>query len=266
MVVISLTLAALPNGCATPPPQDDPEAVAAYKETNDPLEPMNRAIFDFNITLDEYVLRPIAWGYREVLPLTIRNMVRNFLNNLQTPVILANDIFQAEWDRAGNTAIRGAMNTTLGFGGVADIASEMGFPRHSEDFGQTLAVYGADSGPYLMLPFLGPSNPRDAAGFVVDIFLDPLTYFDIPFEYRAGEPGTDAVSLRARNFEAIDELQRTSLDYYAAVRSLFWQRRKDQIHNGRPPTENKSSMNTHDHAGTELGRTPMPTPMNDGRS
>ena len=231
----------LATGCATPPPADDPEALAAYNEANDPLEPMNRAIFEFNTTADRYVLRPIAWGWKEAVPLGIRNMIRNFLDNLKTPVIFANDILQWEWERAGYTAIRGIMNSSLGFGGVADIATDMGFPRHTEDFGQTLAVYDLDSGPYLMLPFFGPSNPRDVVGRGVDIVIDPLTWANIPTEWSLGATGTDVVDLRARNFDAINELERTSLDYYATVRSLFWQRRKDEINNGQVPSDEEST-------------------------
>lgn len=238
-----LVVSVLSAGCATPPPDDDPEALAAYREANDPLEPMNRAIFDFNNSLDQYFLRPLAWGWKEGVPLGLRNIVRNIVDNLKTPVILANDIFQLEWERAGNTTARGIMNTLLGFGGAADLASEMGFPRHTEDFGQTLAVYDLGPGPYLMLPFFGPSNPRDILGRGVDIFLDPTSFVNIPIEFTAAIRAADVIDFRARNFNQIDELQRTSLDYYATLRSLFWQRRKDEINNGRTPSDDQSSSN-----------------------
>ena len=148
------------------------------------------------------------------------------------------------------------MNSTLGFGGVADIASEMGFPRHTEDFGQTLAVYDTGSGPYLMVPFLGPSNPRDLVGRGVDTLIDPLTWANIPTEWSIGATATDIVDTRARNFSAIDELERTSLDYYATVRSLFWQRRKSEINNGRTPSDNQSSSSLLDELEREMNADP----------
>lgn len=251
-----LVVSMLATGCATPPPADDPEALAAYREANDPLEPMNRAIFDFNTTLDRYFLRPVAWGWKEGVPLPIRNIIRNFIDNLKTPVIFVNDVFQWEWDRAGYTAIRGIMNSTLGFGGVADIASDMGFPRHSEDFGQTLAVYDTGSGPYLMVPFLGPSNPRDLLGRGVDTVVDPLTWANIPTEWSIGATATDIVDGRARNFSAINELERTSLDYYATVRSLFWQRRKSEINNGRTSSDIEPGSSLLDDLERELNAEP----------
>ncbi len=142
----------------------DPEARAAYLEASDPLEPLNRAIFSFNLTLDKAILRPIATVYNAALPDPVRDGVRNFLNNLRTPIILANDVLRGEIGRAGDTVGRFLLNSTLGVGGLFDIASELGFDFHNEDFGQTLAVWGIGEGPYLMLPIFGPSNPRDAVG------------------------------------------------------------------------------------------------------
>lgn len=223
----------LVSGCATPPPADDPEAMEAYREANDPLEPLNRVMFEFNITLDRYFLRPVAYVYKETLPGSLRFVIRNFLDNLKSPVIFANDILQGEFSRAGYTLIRATMNSTLGFGGLGDIANDAGFPRHSEDFGQTLAVWGLGSGPYLMAPFMGPTTLREGFGQGVDFFLNPLTYAGLPWEYGAGAKMTDIVSLRASNYRVINELERTSLDYYATIRSLFWQRLKDEINNGR---------------------------------
>lgn len=223
------------GACATPPPADDPEAVAFYKEANDPLEPLNRAMFEFNITLDRYTLKPISYVYKEVVPTVIQNMVRHFIDHLKLPVIFVNDLLQGELDRANNTFLRASINTVIGFGGIADPATDFGFPPHNEDFDQTLAVYGLDSGPYLMMPFLGPYTPRGLFGRGVDVFTNPLTYMDIPFETRAALYGTDVMTLRAKNYDAINSLERTSLDYYAAVRSLYWQRLKDEINNGRQP-------------------------------
>ena len=149
------------------------EPKASY---SDPLEPINRGIFAFNRAIDEMFLKPAARLYIAIVPEGGRVAVTNVVNNLKSPVILVNDLLQGDLDRAQTTIARFTVNTILGFGGIADVATDLGAPRHSEDFGQTAATYGVGSGPYLMLPFLGPSNVRDALGKVVDRFLDPLEY------------------------------------------------------------------------------------------
>ena len=227
-------------GCATVP-ENDPEALAAYEEANDPLEPMNRYFFEVNYALDELFLKPIAGWYYIALPNPAQDGVRNFLRNLSSPVILANDLFQGETDRAGTTLIRFLVNSTIGIAGLIDVAGEMGYPYHDEDFGQTLAVHGADEGPYLVLPLLGPSNPRDVGGRVVDIFLDPLTYItygnDNLAELMYVRAGLTVVDARARNLKTFDEIRAGSLDYYATIRSLYRQRRNDAIRNGENPDD-----------------------------
>jgi phospholipid-binding lipoprotein MlaA len=241
---LSVAALALSAGCATPPPADDPEAVAAFHEANDPYEPFNRAVFEVNLLLDKVLLKPLAFVYKEAVPGVFQDMIRNVLNHMRTPVTLANDLLQGEWDRAGATAMRIALNTTIGVVGIADPATEMGFPAHEEDFGQTMAVAGVRDGPYLMLPLLGPSNPRDGVGFLVDFAFDPFTYLDVPFAFTAARFGTRQVDFRARAYDAINELERTSLDYYATVRSLYRQRRADEIRNGQTTTTQpmRSSM------------------------
>ena len=220
-------------GCATMP--SDPEARAAYLEAGDPLEPLNRAIFSFNLTLDKAILRPLAAVYNTALPDPFRDGVRNFLNNLRTPIILANDVLQGEIGRAGDTVGRFLLNSSLGIGGLFDIASEFGFEFHNEDFGQTLAVWGIGEGPYLMLPIFGPSNPRDAVGLAGEYFADPVVYWTNNTDREwilYTRTGIDAVDRRSRNVKTLEELERTSLDFYAAVRSLYRQRRMDEIRNG----------------------------------
>jgi len=222
-------------GCATAP-VGDPEAMAAYEEANDPLEPMNRYFFEVNYALDELFLKPIAGWYYIALPNPAQDGVRNFLRNLSSPVILANDLFQGEASRAGTTLVRFLVNSTIGIAGFIDVASEMGFVYHDEDFGQTLAVAGADEGPYLVLPLLGPSNPRDGFGRIVDVFLDPLTYIAPGNEsleaLMYARAGATAVDSRARNLKTLDEVREGSLDYYATIRSLYRQQRDDAIRNG----------------------------------
>lgn len=224
------------TGCAMPP-TDDPEALAAYREANDPMEPMNRYFFDLNNFADEILMKPLAGWYYIALPDFAQDGIRNAVNNVRTPVILANDLFQGEFERAGTTFGRFLVNSTLGLGGLFDIAEKMGLERHDEDFGQTMAVAGVDEGPYLVLPLVGPSNPRDAFGKIVDAFLDPMTY--LTFFTNVGwinttRNGLDIVDFRARNLQTLDQIKKGSLDYYATVRSLYRQRRADEISNGNP--------------------------------
>src|ERR1051325_191434 len=185
---------------------------SAQDEANDPWESFNRAIFEFNRGLDTAIVRPAAEAYRFVLPWPIRDGIRNLLNNARTPVILANDLMQGEWKRAGETFQRFAANSLLGVGGIFDVASYTGLADfHSEDFGQTLGVWHVGEGPYLVLPIIGPAPPRDAAGIVVDVFLDPYTYYlrNIHKEYvGAARFVVYAVELRSRNIETLDEIER----------------------------------------------------------
>jgi phospholipid-binding lipoprotein MlaA len=208
---------------------------------DDPLEPLNRGVFQFNRVVDGLVLEPAARIYRMVTPQFFRTGVSNFLANLSTPVVLANDLLQGEFERAELTLGRFMMNTILGVGGVIDVGDKLGMPdRHYEDFGQTLAVYGVGSGPYLMLPLLGPSSGRDAIGRAVDLAFDPLTVLGVvdvailadPTGISLARTGAEALSLREANIEQVEELERSSIDLYAAVRTLYYQYRENQIRNG----------------------------------
>ena len=224
--------AALVLACAIVAPshadndENDPES-----PYYDPLESMNRGIFVFNQAIDELLLKPAARLYIMIVPEGGRVVVTNVINNLKTPVTLANDVLQGEPDRAQATIARFMVNTVLGFGGIADVATDLGVPRHSEDFGQTAATYGVGGGPYLMLPFFGPSNIRDALGKVVDRFFDPLEYAleDKAAFARAGVEGLDQ---RARFLDVSEALEKTSIDYYASIRSVFSQNRQFEIRNG----------------------------------
>jgi phospholipid-binding lipoprotein MlaA len=206
----------------------------AQSDADDPLEPMNRVFFEFNRIMDGLLLEPAARIYRGVTPQFFRDAVNNFLDNLNTPVVLANDILQGHPYRAEQTLGRFMLNTIMGVGGLVDVGGLLGMPeRHSEDFGQTLAVYGVGEGPYLVLPLLGPSNPRDTFGFVVDFAFDPMTYV-APRDIALARFGTDLLAFREQNIEAFDELKRSSIDLYAATRTLARQLRASEIRNGAP--------------------------------
>ncbi len=209
------------------------------EDNNDPFEGANRVVFDVTLAVDRAVAKPVATAYRDVLPVEVRDMVRNFLNNLKSPVIFANDILQGEADRAGVTFVRAIVNTGIGLGGLFEVAEEWGYEGHSEDFGQTLAVWGVGEGPYLMIPLLGPSNPRDLVGRGIDSIFDPLSYVQwgdesyVPY-VRAG---VDIIDLRSRNIETLDDVERTSADFYGAARSLYRQSRENEINNGMAEIE-----------------------------
>ena len=145
------------------------------QETEDPWENFNRGTFAFNQKFDKYLLAPLAKGYRFVLPSEIRTGVRNFLSNLSEPWSSINSALQGNFKNTGNTLARFVINSTLGILGIFDVATEIGFEKQKEDFGQTLAVHGVGPGPYLVLPFLGPSTVRDALGKVTSIYADPVT-------------------------------------------------------------------------------------------
>jgi phospholipid-binding lipoprotein MlaA len=224
--------------CATRPPADDPEALAEYRETNDPFEPANRALFEVHEVADRYVLQPVAEAYRDVLPQPVRTAIRNVLGNLRAPVILANDLMQGNVTRARITLGRFMVNSTLGVGGILDVAREWGVPGHSEDFGQTLAVWGAGEGFYVFVPLLGPSSPRDLAGQGVDLAINPLTWLGQGVVVDAAgwtQLGLVVVDTREALLEPVDQVRATSLDPYSTIRSAYRQRRAFEIRNQESP-------------------------------
>ncbi len=230
LVAGALMLAA----CATPP-EDDPIALAEYEANNDPFEPINREIFDINLFLDRILLKPAAQAYVWLFPVEFRDAIHNILTNADEPVNFANAVLQGDAERAATAFGRLAINTTLGVGGMIDVASDLGLEPVEEDFGQTLAVWGIDSGPYLVLPIFGPATVRDGFGRVGDFFFDPLTYvlWNTDKDYIGPSIlATTALDLRSRNLDTLDEIERTSVDFYATIRSLYQQRREDLINNG----------------------------------
>lgn len=214
-----------------------PEAVAPAETTapSDPWEGMNRDLYAFHDGVDRTLIEPVARGYRAVTPGPVRGGVRNFLRNLRGPVIFANDVLQGEVGRAGTTAGRFAINTTIGIAGIFDPASSMGLERHDEDFGQTLAVWGVPSGPYIFVPLLGPSTVRDGAGRIVDVVFDPLTWaeFDEVDTVRVARTVTAGIAARENVIEAVEDVRENSLDPYVSIRSSYTLLRQSAIQNGR---------------------------------
>jgi phospholipid-binding lipoprotein MlaA len=223
----------------------DGEAKPHGHTPGDPFEHINRGVFSFNEALDKVALEPLAKGYRAVTPRFFRSGVENFLHNLRSPVIFANDVLEVAPVRAGKTAGRFVVNSTVGVLGVFDVARHIGMESHDSDFGLTLGKWGAGGGPYLMLPFLGPSNVRDAVGELVDIAMDPITYAQ--FENASAAKGLrfamDELSKRTDAIDAIDAMRQTSIDPYASTRSFYDQSRESAIAGDQDPAEDSPDSN-----------------------
>jgi phospholipid-binding lipoprotein MlaA len=217
------------------------------------------------------VLRPAAVVWRNVVPRPLRQGVRNALGNLRTPIILVNDLLQGETARAGRTASRFLINSTLGVGGLIDVANDQfGLPGHTEDYGQTLARWNAEEGPYLFIPVIGPSNPRDLFGFMLGIATDPFTWVgqgttvDILTGVRAG---ATVVDTREDLLDTLDAVERSSLDPYATLRSGYRQRRRAEIENrldrpspGTSPAASPAAAPAALGTGFGIATTPEATP------
>lgn len=204
------------------------------EQQDDPFESFNRGMFAFNEMLDHLILEPTARVYHAVVPEPLREGVANAVRNLGSPVILANDILQGDRKRASDTMVRFMVNSTIGLGGLIDAAGYMGVPYHQEDFGQTLAVWGVGPGPYMVVPILGPSNPRDFTGKVVDTAINPLTWIllDQPLEERLAPGAIQLVVGRESILDEYANLRATSPDLYASVRDIYGQIRQTAISNG----------------------------------
>ena len=199
----------------------------------DPLEDQNRNMLAFNQSVDRVLINPVVKGYRAATPQPVRTGIRNFLRNLRSPITFANQLLQGDLRGAGDAFVRAAVNTTVGVGGIFDVAGHEGIEYEPEDFGQTLAVWGVGNGPYLVVPILGPSSARDYAGYFVDSFADPLRMylFNINHEeiYYA-KLGVDYLDIRESLIDVLNELEASSIDYYASVRSTYYQRRQAMIY------------------------------------
>jgi phospholipid-binding lipoprotein MlaA len=223
----ALALGLLLGACAAPS-QDS-------LDQHDPWEKTNRDIFDFDVKLDHTVARPIAKGYRDAVPEPLRDGIHNAVTNLNSPVILANDVLQGDGSKAVNTFGRIVINSTVGIGGLIDVASKLGIPYHENDFGITLGKDGVAEGSYLVLPFAGPLPPRDLLGTGVDVGLDPLTW--IKFHGRdtwmVVRFGIGTLDAEASRIDAVDSIERSSIDFYATTRNLYRQSRNAKINDGK---------------------------------
>lgn len=239
----ALLLAALLCGCATAP--------AAKRDPRDPFERINRVTFKFNDTLDRAALRPVAKGYRKVTPHFVQTGVANFMDNLDTPRTMVCDLLQGKFAASLNDVGRLLLNTTVGLGGLLDPATDAGLDKNDEDFGQTFGKWGVRSGPYLMLPFLGPSSLRDGIGRVPDALAQPLSYVERD-RIRWGVYGLSVIDTRAHLLDVDDTLNQ-AYDRYSFLRNAYLQRREYRVTDGQGPQESLDEEPIQDEAGPEGG-------------
>lgn len=232
-LAVLLLTSMLLGGCAsTSAPQQ-----SGASTPGDPLEPLNRRIYGFNRSFDQNIAEPVARGYKTVTPEPIDNAVTNFFNNLDDVSVLANSLLQLKGRKAAATTLRLALNTTFGVFGLIDIAGAAGIHKENEDFGQTLGYWGLGSGPYLVLPVLGPSTLRDGPARAVDAYyLDPLDEIATSDDAYYGAYALYAVDARADLLGTTRIVDTAALDPYAYTREAWLQRRAAQVHDGQPPS------------------------------
>jgi phospholipid-binding lipoprotein MlaA len=226
----ALLALALLGGCAS-------TGGSQAKNPKDPFESVNRGIYKFNDVVDRATLKPVARGYKKITPEWFRRSVGNFFSNLQYPATIVNQLLQGKGTLAARDTGRLLTNTLLGFGGILDPASRVGLEKNDEDLGQTLGAWGVPSGPFITLPFLGPTTVRDAPSSFAEFFLDPLTYSDVQWEVLWGARALDIIDVRAQ-YLSLDPVIERSYDPYAFVRNSWLQRREYQVRDGDVPEEN----------------------------
>ena len=224
----------------------------------DPLEPINRGIYQFNETLDNAIVKPVAQVYRTVIPQFVRSSVSNFFANINDVIVMLNNVLQGKFTAAYSDFGRIAINSTLGVLGLFDVASEAGIEKHDEDFGQTLGYWGIGDGPFVVLPVLGPSTVRDTVGRAVDFRADLVTYVD-PSRARNQIWVTRAVNRRAELLDASTVLQTAALDPYEFVRDAYLQRRRNLIYDGSPPPDREFMDSAPATKGARAPSSPFPT-------
>ena len=228
-VVVMMFLAVMTMaGCATTEEKPTgPVGVAPSVNPVDPYEGFNRPMYNFNMGVDKYLLKPVADGYKFITPNFMQTGVTNFFSNLKGINVVLNDMLQGKFGQSASDLGRFTTNTTIGLLGLFDVASNLGMPRNEEDFGQTLAVWGVDQGPYLVLPFLGPTTLRDGGGGIIDRAANPSTYF-LP-----GVGVLEGISDRANAEGALNFIDEAALDPYVFTRESFLQYRKNQANDGK---------------------------------
>jgi phospholipid-binding lipoprotein MlaA len=217
-----------------------PSGFAEVEEPYDPIEPVNRAIFDFNDTVDVYVLEPVARAYRNNLPDFMQTGIGNFFRNLRYPSYLVSDIIQGKFDQVLDHTGRFLVNSTVGVLGFIDVAKDIGLPDHQEDFGIGLAYHGVPHGPYLVVPFIGPSSVRDGLGLIVDGFLDPIGWVGYSslsagtkVAIAASTLGIKIVHTRAGLLQAVETAKESSVDYYLFAQGAYYQYRHGLVTDGK---------------------------------
>jgi phospholipid-binding lipoprotein MlaA len=225
-----LGLVACMVGCASIPAGVEPSP-------HDPWEPFNRSVFQFNEGLDTYLLKPVVTGYRFVLPEFVRDGIYNFFSNYSDIYTALQNLLQGKPDYAFSDLMRVVVNTTFGLGGLIDMATPGGLPKHKEDWGQTFGVWGIPSGPYVVLPFFGPSSVRDTFGTVADLESDYLFGYVKDIGLRNSITGLRVVNARNTYYEAGDLLDGAAIDKYSFMRDAYIQRREYQINEGREDRE-----------------------------
>ena len=213
-----------------------PAGAAPVVSNNDPLERYNRAMFWFNDQIDLYVLEPAAKGWDKITPQLVKQSLSHFFQNLRFPIVAGNDLLQGKLRHTASDVGRFVVNTTVGVAGFFDPASDWGLEQHYEDFGQTLGYWGVPPGPYLVWPFIGPSNPRDTVGFVADSFSTVYPYF-VAFEYTFGGRTVDVINARALVLREVRQVKEASVDYYVAVRNAYTQRRHALVNDQAEQTQ-----------------------------
>lgn len=223
---------------------------ATAQDPRDPLEPFNREVFEFNKDFDDAIGKPVAEAYQKGVPQVMRTGVSNFFSNLGEVVVIFNDILQLKFEQAMKDTMRFTANTVFGLLGVIDVATPMGLPKNNEDFGQTMATWGVGDGPYMVLPFLGPSTIRDAGGLYVDFQIAPILQIRED-ALRYAVVGLRLVDIRAQALGVTRILDEAALDQYAFMRDAYLQLRLNQIYDGNPPREKFSQQPTQEDLDLE---------------
>lgn len=229
---VVIVIVSLFTGCAS-----------TLRDPRDPFEPVNRSIYRFNDAVDKALFKPVAEGYRAVLPSPVRTGVSNIFSNISDVLNALNNLLQGKVAQAASDFGRIVINTTFGIGGVFDVATVAGLEKHDEDFGQTLGRWGFDDGPFLMLPIFGPSNMRDTVGRIADLYTDPLSYVR-PRHVRNIMWGVKFVQRRSELLDAGQILETAALDPYEFIRDAYLQRRRNLIYDGSPPPDKEFDLDT----------------------